>query len=267
MHDAPAARFLPSMNTLIDSETVCESTLAFLKVTGVHKYFGEKEVLAGVDFTIGSDEIVAIVGRSGCGKSTLLRLIAGLDRPTAGQIFVNGKPLAGMSPAARLMFQDASLLPWRTVLQNVTLAAPRHDPEIARQALTAVGLAYRDGEWPAILSGGQRQRVALARALAGGAPLLLLDEPLGALDALTRLEMQGLIERVWQEKQVSILLITHDAEEAIALADRVLVMEQGRFVLELEVPLSRSRNRSSQEFVRLKDQLLERVLNGVNGVK
>lgn len=243
-------------------ETIPEPAAPFLGVSQVCKSFGEKEVLSGIDFAIGAGEIVAIVGRSGCGKSTLLRLVAGLDKPTAGQIRVNGKLLDGVNPVARLMFQDASLLPWRTVLQNVALAAPRHDIEIARRALAAVGLDDRGADWPAILSGGQRQRVALARALASGAPLLLLDEPLGALDALTKLEMQGLIERVWQEKQISILLITHDVEEAIALADRVLVMERGRFIFEAAVTLSRPRNRVSMEFVQLKDEVLHRVLNG-----
>lgn len=234
----------------------------FLQVSGVHKFFGQREVLGGVDFSICHNEIVAIVGRSGCGKSTLLRLVAGLDSASAGQIVIEGEPLAGINQAARLMFQDASLLPWRTVLQNVVLAAPGHAPEIARRTLADVGLAERAPDWPTVLSGGQRQRVALARALASGAQLLLLDEPLGALDALTRLEMQELIERVSREKQISILLITHDVEEAIALADRILIMEHGRFTLEMPVSLERPRNRSNLGFVQLKEQLLQRVLNG-----
>jgi len=243
-------------------EILPETASPFLGVSRVRKSFGRQEVLGGIDFTIRADEIVAIVGRSGCGKSTLLRLVAGLDGATSGQITVNGRPLCGINAAARLMFQDASLLPWRTVLQNVALAAPGHAHEIAWQALADVRLAERAGDWPAILSGGQRQRVALARALASGAQLLLLDEPLGALDALTRLEMQELVERVWQEKHVSILLITHDVEEAIALADRVLIMERGRFTLEIPVSLLRPRNRSGKDFVRLKEQLLHRVLYG-----
>lgn len=253
------------MNALMDSKIISEAVrkpgTPFLSVSQLRKAFGEKEVLGGIDLALNPGEIVAIVGRSGCGKSTLLRLISGLDKPTAGQIKVNGKPLAEINRSARLMFQDASLLPWRNVLENVALAAPRHDLEIARQAVAAVGLEDRGSDWPAILSGGQRQRVALARALASGAPLLLLDEPLGALDALTKLEMQGLIERVWQEKHISILLITHDVEEAAALADRVLVMERGRFVFETSITLSRPRNRSYSEFIEVKDQILSRVLN------
>jgi sulfonate transport system ATP-binding protein len=240
-----------------------ETAGPFLHVSRIHKVFGRNEVLGGIDFAVRQGEIVAIVGRSGCGKSTLLRLVAGLDCATSGQIKVNGQSLRGINAAARLMFQDASLLPWRTVLQNVALAAPGHAPEIAWQALADVRLAERAGDWPAILSGGQRQRVALARALASGAQLLLLDEPLGALDALTRLEMQDLVERVWQKKHISILLITHDVEEAIALADRVLIMERGRFTFEIPVLLPRPRSRSSNDFVGLKEQLLHRVLYGV----
>ena len=146
--------------------------------------------------------------------------------------------------------------------QNVVLAAPAGpDRErTARQALSQVGLLDRADEWPAILSGGQRQRVALARALASGAPLLFLDEPLGALDALTKLEMQALLERVWRERGFGALLITHDVEEAVALADRVLVMEAGRFVLELAVDLPRPRRRSDPAFLRLKERALARVL-------
>ena len=254
------------MNTLTDSRAiqspVLEHASPFVAASEIRKSFGDKEVLSRIDFAMASGEIVAIIGRSGCGKSTLLRLIAGLDKPSVGQITINGKLLTGINSAARLMFQDASLLPWRTVLQNVTLASPQHDIGIANRALAAVGLDDRGEDWPTVLSGGQRQRVALARALASGVPFLLLDEPLGALDALTKLEMQALIERVWQEKQISILLITHDVEEAIALADRVMVMKHGRFTLETSVPLSRPRNRSSIEFVQLRDKVLHCVLNG-----
>jgi sulfonate transport system ATP-binding protein len=256
------------MNAAAESKIVRETArpadAPFLSTSQIHKSFGAKEVLTGIDLTVGAGEIVAIVGRSGCGKSTLLRLVAGLDQPTAGRILVHGQPLTGINSSARLMFQDACLLPWRSVLQNVALAAPRHDLEIAQQALAAVGLDSRGLDWPAILSGGQRQRVALARALASGAPLLLLDEPLGALDALTKLEMQELIESVWREKQISILLITHDVEESVALADRVLVMESGRFIFETEVKLPRPRNRSHPRFIEIKDQILAQVLNRSN---
>jgi sulfonate transport system ATP-binding protein len=194
--------------------------------------------------------VVAIVGRSGSGKSTLLRLIAGLEKPSSGGILIEDEPLgAGINPRARLMFQDAALLPWLSVLENVELATPRGPDRrrIAREALEHVGLGAREREWPLVLSGGQRQRVALASA----AELILFDEPLGALDALTRLEMQNLIERLWLESRFSAVLVTHDVEEAVALADRVLVMEGGRLTFETAVGLERPRTRADRAFVDL----------------
>jgi sulfonate transport system ATP-binding protein len=163
------------------------------------------------------------------------------------------------------MFQDAALLPWQTVLANVALAAgrTRDGQKEARQALQLVGLEQRAQDWPSILSGGQRQRVALARALASKASVLLLDEPLGALDALTRLEMQRLIEEIWLREKFTAILVTHDVEEAVALADRTLVMEEGRIIAESRIDLPRPRNRSSLEFIRLRETLLDRVINGV----
>ena len=233
-----------------------------LRARNVSKHFDGRTVLAEIDLDLGPGEIVAIVGRSGCGKTTLLRVLAGLERGFGGSLTLAGQHLTGLNPAARLMFQDACLLPWKTVLQNVLLAAP--EPErlrVARQALSKVGLLDRAGEWPAALSGGQRQRVALARALASDAPLLFLDEPLGALDALTRLEMQALIENLWLEKRFGALLITHDVEEAAALADRVLIMADGRFVADVAVNLPRPRPRGDRQFLALREGLLARVLD------
>lgn len=221
-------------------------------------------VLDGVNLEIAPGELLAIVGRSGCGKSTLLRLIVGLESANEGSIRIGSAPLCGPSREARLMFQDAALLPWQTVLDNVALAASRTPDrrEDARQALRLVGLEERAKEWPAILSGGQRQRVALARALASKASVLLLDEPLGALDALTRLEMQKLIEEIWLREKFTAVLVTHDVEEAVALADRVLVMEEGRIIAETRTNLSRPRNRSSVEFIALREKLLGLVMSG-----
>ena len=234
-----------------------------LKVENVSKSFGANRALHSVSLQIGCGEVVAIVGRSGSGKSTVLRLIAGLDKPTTGRIFFDDEPLCpGINPRARLMFQDAALLPWLSVLENVLLATPRGSGrrQVARAALEHVGLAAREREWPLVLSGGQRQRVALARALASAAELILFDEPLGALDALTRLEMQNLIERLWLESRFSAVLVTHDVEEAVALADRVLVMEGGKLIFETAVDLERPRARSGRVFIELKESVLTKVM-------
>ena len=232
-----------------------------LQARAVSKQFGERLVLSEIDLDLEPGEITAVVGRSGCGKSTLLRLLAGLERVSGGDIALAGQRLTGLNRSARVMFQEACLLPWKTVLDNVLLAAPGPDrAREARQALSKVGLLDRADEWPTALSGGQRQRVALARALASDAPLLLLDEPLGALDALTRLEMQALLESLWLEKRFGALLITHDVEEAVALGDRVLVMAAGRFILEIPVDLPRPRVRGGREFVALKEQALRQLL-------
>ncbi len=230
-----------------------------VRLSGVAKSFGDRAVLTGLDLDIRPGEFVAVVGRSGCGKSTLLRLLAGLDQPTEGEL------QAGPAPAVRFMFQDARLLPWARVLDNVALGL--NGPEArdrAAAALAQVGLAERGGEWPARLSGGQRQRVALARALVHTPRLLLLDEPLGALDALTRIEMQRLIERLWLRQGFTAVLVTHDVAEAVALADRVLLIEQGRLALDLRIDLPRPRTRDAA-FAALEQRLLDRVLQVPDG--
>ena len=231
-----------------------------LTLEGVGKRFGERDVLQGIDLTIPSGQFVAVVGRSGCGKSTLLRLVAGLDKPTGGQLLTGKEPLARHQDATRLMFQDARLLPWKRIIDNVGLGLKGHWQQKALEALDAVGLAERAHEWPAALSGGQKQRVALARALIHEPRLLLLDEPLGALDALTRIEMQQLIERLWQQHGFTVLLVTHDVGEAVAMADRVLLIEEGRVGLDLNINLPRPRNRGSAGLASLEAEVLARVL-------
>jgi sulfonate transport system ATP-binding protein len=226
------------------------------------KRFGERAVLHDVALDVQPGEFVAIVGRSGCGKSTLLRLLAGLEAPTSGVVSLGGAPSGARRDDVRIMFQEARLLPWRTVLQNVQLGLEARDaPARARDALAQVGLADRAGDWPAVLSGGQRQRVALARALVHRPRLLLLDEPLGALDALTRIEMQRLIESVWRELRFTAVLVTHDVAEAVALADRVLLVEDGRVTLDERVALARPRAHGSPAFAELEGRVLARVLN------
>jgi sulfonate transport system ATP-binding protein len=232
-----------------------------VRLDGLGKRFGERSVLDGVDLDIAPGDFVAIVGRSGCGKSTLLRLLAGLETPSAGKVRLDDAPLSTHRDDIRIMFQEARLLPWRTVLQNVALGLVTKDArDRALQALTQVGLADRADEWPAVLSGGQRQRVALARALVHRPRLLLLDEPLGALDALTRIEMQQLIESVWRELRFTAVLVTHDVSEAVALADRVLLVEEGRVTLDEPVALARPRAHGSPEFADLEGCVLARVL-------
>jgi sulfonate transport system ATP-binding protein len=230
---------------------------AHLKLRRLSKHYAGRTVLDAIDLQIRPGEFVAVVGRSGCGKSTLLRAIAGLERPDGGEVKIGG---GGSAPDVRMMFQDARLLPWKTVLQNVALGLADGEQR-ARAALDSVGLLARAGEWPAVLSGGQRQRVALARALVHEPQLLLLDEPLGALDALTRIEMQRLIETLWIERGFSAVLVTHDVQEAVVLADRILLIENGRLALDLDVRLARPRERGNAAFGALEKQVLDRVLD------
>jgi len=231
-----------------------------LALHNVSKSFGPRQVLRHAELAIEPGEFVAIVGRSGCGKSTLLRLAAGLDAPSSGLLFADGHAVTGLREDTRIMFQDARLLPWKRVRDNVLLGLPPARRAVADEVLAQVGLADRGGDWPARLSGGQRQRVALARALVHGPRLLLLDEPLGALDALTRIEMHRLIESLWRRHGFTALLVTHDVQEAVALADRVLLVEDGRIALDERVALPRPRVHDAA-FAALERRILDRVLS------
>ena len=185
--------------------------------------FGPKGVLNGVDLDIAPGEFVALLGPSGCGKSTLLRALAGLDHDVKGSGVIN------VPHRVSVVFQDSRLLPWDTVLGNVTLGIRDHDADTkARRALAEVGLAGRERSWPHELSGGEQQRVALARSLVREPQLLLADEPFGALDALTRIKMHGLLRDLVSAHRPAVLLVTHDVDEAIALADRIVVLDSGR---------------------------------------
>ena len=229
-----------------------------ISVRGLRKSFGELEVLKGIDLEIAPGEFVAIVGRSGCGKSTLLRVIAGLDESSSG-----GGLLGGGDSRARLMFQEPRLLPWASVIDNVQIglgANRQSDHERAADALAAVGLSDKATAWPSALSGGQKQRVALARALVSRPCFLALDEPLGALDALTRIEMQSLLEQVWREQGFTALLVTHDVSEALVLADRVVMIEHGAITLDLRIDIPRPRRHGSAALAALEEAILDRLL-------
>jgi len=250
------------MLTEFRNRTEVEPCGTYLRLDRMDKRFDANYVLKAIDLEVHPGEFLAIVGRSGCGKSTLLRLVAGLETPTQGAIQIDRQLLHGLNTGARIMFQDARLLPWRNVLDNVALSLKRKERQRAEWALDQVGLLSRAGDWPSILSGGQRQRVALARALVARPRLLLLDEPLGALDALTRLEMQRLIERLWEEQGFTALLVTHDVDEAVALADRIIVLDEGSIVQEVRVSLDRPRRRSDSAFGRIEQKVLDRLLSG-----
>lgn len=247
-----------AINPVELSQTTPQGRGVAVALQDLRKSYAGRDVLKSLRLEIAPGEFVAVVGRSGCGKSTLLRLVAGLEQPSGGRISFR-KNGSLHRPEVRLMFQDSRLLPWKRVLDNVALGLRKATGKAA-QALEKVGLTERAGEWPAVLSGGQRQRVALARALVHDPELLLLDEPLGALDALTRIEMQQLIETLWQQRGFTALLVTHDVQEAVALADRVILIDDGRITYDGRIELPRPRARGSTAFARLEEQLLARVL-------
>ncbi|MEO0035689.1 MAG: Aliphatic sulfonates import ATP-binding protein SsuB [Pseudomonadota bacterium] len=218
--------------------------------------------LSGLTLSIPEGEILAIVGGSGCGKSTLLRLIAGLDAPSRGRIALDGAPIVEPHPDVAVVFQEPRLMPWLSIEDNVgfgirALPAAEYRDRV-EQALERVGLLDRRGHWPRELSGGQAQRVALARALVRRPRVLLLDEPFSALDALTRAGLQDHLLELWAYDRPTLILVTHDIEEALVLADRVVVMQPdpGRIRLDLPLPLARPRDRLDGELLGWKTRLL-----------
>lgn len=259
-------KLAPSPQKLIPQTKNTEAGSALtpaIQLLGLSKSYGARQVLRNLDLTITEGEFVAIIGRSGCGKSTLLRLLGGLERPEAGKIqFAQ----SNHDPAIRIMFQESRLLPWKTVQENVALGlgCTQTSKDIVQKTLAKVGLADRANDWPARLSGGQKQRIALARALVHSPDLLLLDEPLGALDALTRIEMQSLIEELWQQQSFTAVLVTHDVQEAISLADRIVLIEDGRITLNESINFPRPRARGAAAFAQLEERILRQVLRQTN---
>ena len=232
-----------------------------IQLKSLKKSYKDTNVLDQLFLNIRKGEFVAIVGKSGCGKSTLLRLLSGLEKPSDGQILIEHEPLTTINRQACMMFQDGRLLPWKRVLENVALGLKGSQREESMTVLKQVGLEQRIHEWPAKLSGGQKQRVALARALIHKPNLLLLDEPLGALDAFTRLEMQSLIENIWQKHGFTALLVTHDVEEAVTLADRVILLQDGMIAQDVAIPLPRPRQRDHATFTSTVNQILKQILD------
>ncbi|MEU7639723.1 ABC transporter ATP-binding protein [Streptomyces sp. NPDC039016] len=217
-------------------------------VRGLRRVFGPRAVLDGLELTIGRGEFVALLGASGSGKTTLLRILGALDGADAGEVLV---------PEARtIVFQEPRLVPSKRVLANVTIALPRGQAERGRRALSEVGLEGQADAWPATLSGGEAQRVALARALVREPELLLLDEPFAALDALTRLRMQDLVGELCRNHRPAVLLVTHDVDEAVRLADRICVLRDGQLVTDEPVAVDRPRDPGDPAFAALRRRLL-----------
>jgi sulfonate transport system ATP-binding protein len=232
-----------------DGAEVTAGTPRAVQVRGLTRAFGDHTVIDALDLDVPAGQFVALLGASGCGKSTLLRVLANLDTEISGEVRV----------AARraVAFQSPRLLPWKRVWRNVVLGlAGRPDRSRALAALAEVGLTEHAQAWPKTLSGGEAQRVSLARALVRDPALLLLDEPFGALDALTRIKAQELVHELWQRHNPAVLLVTHDVEEALLLADRALVMRDGVIAHAVELDLPRPRDVGDPRFMALRAELL-----------
>jgi NitT/TauT family transport system ATP-binding protein len=242
--------------------------MALLEITGVNKLFmadgKEMQALKDINLNIEENEFICFIGPSGCGKTTLLRIIAGLEEPSSGNIALAGIPIKGPGPERGMVFQEYSLFPWRTVLDNIVFGlelkgiASDERERKGRQYLKMVGLERFETRYPHELSGGMKQRVAIARALVNDPLALLMDEPFGALDAQTRNIMQSELLRIWNEEKKTVVFVTHSVDEAIYLADRIVIMSArpGRIKDIIEISLSRPRNRTSPEVNTIRDRIL-----------
>lgn len=240
----------------------------FISVEGVSKVYKLKDksnsvALEKVDLSIEEGKFICLLGPSGCGKTTLLNIMAGFDKPSTGAIKINGDDVNQPSIDRISIFQNFGLLPWRTVIKNVELGLEskgfneKKRQEIAEEYIELVGLSNYKNHHPNQLSGGMQQRTAIARALAVDPEILFMDEPFGALDAMTRMTMQDEIERIWQEKKKTIIFVTHDIEEAVFLADKIVVMTAGpgRVKKIIDVPLARKRDRTSYDFLAIRNEV------------
>ncbi|GGJ35088.1 ABC transporter ATP-binding protein [Neoroseomonas lacus] len=245
--------------------------LPILDVRGVGKIYelnGQKiEALRGADLVVRKGELVCLIGASGCGKSTLLRIVAGFEKPTSGQALMWDKPITGPAPDRGMVFQDYGLFPWLTVRQNIgfgpsSRGLPKAEVrDTVERFVTMVGLTRFADAYPHQLSGGMKQRVAIARVLANDAEMVLMDEPFGALDAMTRERLQDELLEIWQRTKLTVLFVTHSIEEAIFLADRVVVMEPGpgRIASEHRIDLPRPRDVASPEFNEVRREMSARL--------
>ena len=249
-----------------------EKEKVVLKLEDVSKSFAKVETdevthaLTSVTTSMESGEFISLVGPSGCGKSTMLRLVAGLIKPTTGKLTVNGKEIGDPGPDRGMMFQKATLFPWLTVYDNIAFSLRmqgklKGNEEKVENMIKVIGLENFRDDYPGQLSGGMAQRVALVRSLINEPPILLLDEPLGALDAFTRMNMQDEILKIWQEKQQLAIMVTHDVDEAIYMGTRVLVMDAhpGRVIADIQIEQPFPRDRSSREFVEYRNDILNKL--------
>ena len=249
-----------------------ENTKVTLELENVSKSFAKIETdevthaLTSVTTTMESGEFISLVGPSGCGKSTMLRLVAGLIPPTTGKLTVNGKEIEKPAPDRGMMFQKATLFPWLTVRDNIAFSLKmqgklKGNEDKVDNMIKVIGLENFREDYPAQLSGGMAQRVALVRSLINEPPILLMDEPLGALDAFTRMNMQDEILKIWQEKKQLAIMVTHDVDEAIYMGTRVLVMDAhpGRVIADIPIDLPFPRDRGSREFVEYRIDILNKL--------
>lgn len=248
-----------------------------LRASGIHFHYGETEILKDINLEVKKGEFVVFMGPSGSGKSTFLRLLSGLAEPNQGEIFVDEKQLNGESPDCAVVFQDYSLFPWLTAQENIVLAlkqktkkSKRELQQLAEEYLQLVQLGHAVTKYPGEMSGGMRQRAAIARALSLGSDLMFMDEPFGALDPITRIQLQDLILKVNRDQNRTIVFVTHDAEEAIYLADRIVMFSPGppgTIIESIEVPFAKPRKRKelfeSKEFVHFRDYILGIMNKGV----